>query len=64
MDAYQAMVTILDINEAIEQIKDHNRYEIPNQLDCKCHDLLEKFRDVLIAEMKSTELKVFTDENK
>jgi hypothetical protein len=64
MNAYDAMITILDINETLEELKKNNAHTVPNMLDCKSHDLLESFRSLLIAEMKSTELKVFTNEDK
>ena len=61
MNAYEAMVSILDINETIEEIKQNNIKDEPDLLMCKTQDLLVKFREVLVAEMKKTTLEVFND---
>ena len=59
MDAWQAMNTVLDINETIEQLKIRNSGNMPDLILCKSEDLLAKYRELLCLEMKATELKVF-----
>ena len=62
MTAYKAMVTVLDINETLIELRDKNSKEnFPDQLDMKVSDLLRDYRDLLTAEMKATTLEVFND---
>lgn len=59
MNALQAMTTVLDINETIEQLKIRNSDAVPDLTLCKTVDLLEKYRQLLGLEMAETDLKVF-----
>lgn len=66
MNAYEAMVAILDINETIESLKsrynknDSQVVDLTNEKDLmKSVELLTKYRELLIAEMKATNLEVF-----
>ena len=52
MNAYEAMVSILDINETLEEMKKNNTNDYPDLVSCKAQELLVKFRDVLVEEMK------------
>jgi len=63
MTAYEAMVTILDINEMLEVLKDNNCEDEPNMMNCKMQNILVKAKDVILAEMESTTLEVFRDDN-
>ena len=64
MNAQEAMIAVLDINEMIEQLKDDNKETIPNLRNCKLISLLTDYRTLLCAEMKDTNLKVFEHDNK
>ena len=59
MNAYEAMVSILDINETLEEMKKNNTNDYPDLVSCKAQELLVKFRDVLVEEMKRTVLEVY-----
>ena len=63
MTAYEAMVTILDINEMLEVLKDNNCEDEPNMMNCKMQNILVKAKDVILAEMESTTLEVFRDDH-
>ena len=66
MNAYEAMVAILDINETIEALKkrynteDSQVVNLTGKQDLiKSVELLTKYRELLIAEMEATTLEVF-----
>lgn len=64
MNAYKAMVAILDVNETVMELRDRNSKEnFPDQLDMRVMELLSDYRTLLTAEMKATELEVFENED-
>ena len=63
MKAYQAMVTILDINETIEKLKNKNTSSEPDLVICKTCDLLDSYRDLLCNEMMKTDLGAKYEDN-
>ena len=62
MNAYKAMVSILDINETLEAMKQNNTKDYPDMISCKAQELLVEYRDILVAEMKRTVLEVYNDD--
>ena len=64
MNAKEAMIAILDINEMIEQLKDDNKETTPNLKNCRLISMLTDYRTLLCAEMQATTLKVFEHDNK
>ena len=64
MTAYDAMVSILDINESIEELRKRNAGDVPDLLCCKVALLLEEYRELLAREMKATSLQIYqTDQD-
>ena len=61
MTAYEAMSTLLDINETIEALKSRNTANAPDLELCKAVELLEGYRHLLALEMMETSLKVFKE---
>ena len=64
MNAYEAMVAILDINETVEELKNRNTEKTPDLVGCKAVELMVQYRQLLIAEMKATKLGVFDNDDK
>ena len=64
MNAHEAMNAILDINETVEEMKSKNTDTTPDLLSCKAVELLIQYRELLVAEMKSTTLGVFANDDK
>jgi len=58
MTATDAMLTILDINEVSEKIKQENMERIPNLDWCKANMLLSGYRELLLNIMDNTELNI------
>lgn len=58
MTATEAMLTILDINEITESMKNENMGTEPNAQLCKLTELLTNYRELLIDCMDNTELNV------
>lgn len=71
MNAYEAMVAVLDANETIDQLKQRYNNTDSQVVDftgvqdlTKAVDLLTDYRKLLVAEMKATTLEVFKSDNK
>lgn len=64
MNAFEAMNSVLDINETIEGLKARNTDSTPDLLNCKAVELLGQYRTLLVAEMEATTLGVFVNDNK
>lgn len=61
--AYNAMVSILDINETIDKLKQQNSDKTPDLVLCQATELLMDYRDVLIELMAQTNIIGGTDDN-
>lgn len=64
MTAHDAMMSILDVNESLEDLKERNTSNTPDLRLCIVQNLLIQYRELLVAEMKATTLEVFNNENK
>lgn len=71
MNAYEAMVAVLDVNETTDQLKQRYNNTDSQIVDftgaqdlTKAVDLLAGYRNLLIAVMKATTLEVFKSDDK
>lgn len=63
MNAFDAMVDVLTINETVEKLKNKNTGDYPDKMISDLIRLLVHYRDVLTEEMSATTLKVFNHED-
>ena len=61
--AYYAMLQILDCNEVLEDLKNANTGDIPNNRLMKLTELVMGYRGLLIEEMQNTTLEAYRINN-